>query len=190
MEGSLPQTKAPSFTTATNIILFILLIGLIGGAAVSCYFIVAPMNNATNPNRHHTANFTVIGHDTFEASGRSTVYSGTLNMRMVSNPDYQCWLTTDIEDMDKVTALNSCIQAYPTGTWWIVWYNPNGNSCGFSENAAVSGGAVGMIILFIFVTAGMVWGVFNWRVYERDRQILEWETQRASRATQIEGQTQ
>lgn len=112
------------------------------------------MNHATDNYRFEFGTFIVVNYGEIDKSTRyATQYAATLNLQHNTFREYECWLTTSIEDLNQVTLLQSAMKAYPLNSTLDVWYNSDGSRCGFTESAAISRGALGMILFFVWIGA-------------------------------------
>lgn len=119
---------------------------------------IPAVNHASDTNRHRLGNFNVTRYGNTHVTSRDgSWYVGTLNLQQLDNPDYQCWLTTDVQNQDVVELGQSLNTAYPVGSALNrIWYNPDGSSCGFSQSNAVSANAILLIIALSGVSIGLV----------------------------------
>lgn len=144
----------------------LLIIGVagVGSLLYGCFAIIKPINHATDPNRHEQSDFNVTSYDKIgDGSQYSHWYRSTLHLVKVDSHVYECWLTTDIEDLNEVTLLETTQLAYPLGTILKnLWYNPDGNSCGFDESPAVSGRAALVIACFSLLAVVLSTTLVTW----------------------------
>lgn len=135
-----------------DIVFYATMVAFLAGISVSCYYVIDPLNHARDNYRFEFGTFVVVNYgNVWKGNRYESFHVATLNLRKVNNPNYECWLTTNIRDINTVTLAQSAELAYPRNLTLDVYYNPDGSSCGFDKSASISDVAGGIISLLVIV---------------------------------------